>query len=1008
MLELRGIKKDYPAGNSVVHALKGIDLQFRKSEFVAILGQSGCGKTTMLNIIGGLDGYTDGDLIINGVSTKRFKDRDWDTYRNHSVGFVFQSYNLIPHQNVLANVELALTLSGVSKAERRRRAKEALEAVGLGDQLKKKPGEMSGGQMQRVAIARALVNDPDIILADEPTGALDTETSVQVMDILKEVSKDRLVVMVTHNPELAEKYATRTIRMLDGLLLDDSNPLSQEEKDAAQAEFDRLKDVKRKAPRKPSMSFGTSFMLSLQNLFTKKGRTILTAFAGSIGIIGIALILSLSTGVNSFIDQVQQDTLSSYPITIEAESVDMTAMMMSMMGAQSEKNEGEVREEGRVYTSTIMYELLDSMLSMETTVNNLGPFKEYLENGGGGIADMATIQYGYNLPFDVYTRDEEGTIVKSDLQALIEEAFSAMTGGTAPMAAMGDMSTMAGTMNVWEELLAGENGQLVSEQLEDQYDLVHGHWPENYNEVVLFISENNEISDLMLVSLGLVPARVLDENMEALKVGEEIDSVKGDWSYEELCELEYKLILPAETYQYDAASDTYVDMAATEAGMDLLYKSADVGTALKVVGIARPNDEATAAMVTGAIGYTTALTEYAIQTIEEQEVTVAQMKDEKTDVLTGLPFATGEEVEPTDEEKKTDITEYLTALTVAEKAAAYTDVMSQPAKDYVVTIVEQQMAELTRESIEEMIVQQYAAEMGVDAATIMGYIADMSDAELFAQVETAIDQQVREQYAAGVAQQMAVMPQEQLATALDTVLTADEATLTYAGMTAFTVEQIDYLYENYMPPTVSDSTYEDNLDLLGYVDINDPSSISIYATTFEDKDSIADLIGEYNDGVAEEDRIEYTDYVALLMSSVTAIITGISYLLIAFVSISLVVSSIMIGVITLISVQERTKEIGILRAIGASKKDVSGMFNAETLIVGLCAGLVGIGVSLLLIIPINAILLHFTGLVGLRAVMPVEGAVILVIISAVLTILAGLIPSRSAAKKDPVVALRTE
>ena len=837
MLELRNIKKDYPAGSGVVHALRGIDLQFRKSEFVAILGPSGCGKTTMLNIIGGLDGYTDGDLIINGVSTKRFKARDWDTYRNHSVGFVFQSYNLIPHQTVLANVELALTLSGVSKTERRRRAKEALEAVGLGDQLKKKPNAMSGGQMQRVAIARALVNNPDIILADEPTGALDTETSMQVMDILKEVAKDRLVVMVTHNPELAERYASRIIRMLDGSLTDDSNPLTDEEKTAAAAEYERRKQSKHKPPKKPSMSFGTSFMLSLKNLFTKKGRTILTAFAGSIGIIGIALILSLSTGINDYIDQVQQETLSNYPITIEAESVDMTAMMISMMGANRADSEGEPREEGRVYSSTVMYNMLDSMMNMETTTNNLEAFKEYLDEGGGGIADLATIQYSYDLPFDVYTRDEEGTIVKSDIQALIEDAFSAMTGGgTNPMMAnMESMSSMSATMNVWQELLVGEDGALVNDSVKEQYDMIYGKWPENYDEVILFVDKNNEISDLMLVSLGLLRSSAMDETMEALRTGEgEITAVTDSWTYEELCGLEYKLILPAETYRYDATSGLYVNMAATEAGMELLYKSTETGTPLKVVGIARPNEDATSTMVTGAIGYTSALTDYAIRLTEELDVVADQMADPAMDVFSGLPFATGDEVEPTDEEKKTAITDHLATLTVADKASAYVDVMSQPADEYVAAILEQQMAEMTRETIEEMIVQQYAAEMGVDASTIMGYIAEMSDEELFAQVETAMEQQVREQYAAGVIQRMAAMPTEQLAQALDTVLTADEVTLQYAGMAPFAVWQYNYLYDNYMPPTLSESSYEDNLKALGYVDLAKPSTINLYAATFAD------------------------------------------------------------------------------------------------------------------------------------------------------------------------------
>ena len=1006
MLELRNIKKDYPAGSGVVHALRGIDLQFRKSEFVAILGQSGCGKTTMLNIIGGLDGYTDGDLIINGVSTKRFKDRDWDTYRNHSVGFVFQSYNLIPHQTVLANVELALTLSGVSKAERRKRAKEALEAVGLGDQLKKKPNAMSGGQMQRVAIARALVNDPDIILADEPTGALDTETSVQVMEILKEVAKDRLVVMVTHNPELAEAYATRIIRMLDGKLTGDSNPLSAEEKAEMDAEYERLKQAKHKPPKKPSMSFGTSFMLSLKNLFTKKGRTILTAFAGSIGIIGIALITAVSQGMTDYINTVQEETLSSYPITIEAETVDMSAMMTTMMGMQH--GEGGEHEADRVYSSHIMVELMDSMLNAETSTNNLKAFKEYLDNGGGGITDLASIHYSYDFDFDIYTKDPDGVILKSDVMTLMQDAMGTMYGGDYSSFFNSSMGSMYAGFDVWQELLPGEDGALVGEQVMNQYDLLHGTWPENYDEVVLFVDEHNELSDLMLYALGLIPQKTIDESLTAMRDGEEFEAEQMSWSYEELCGTNFKLILPAEYFRYDTATGGYVDLSATSSGMDYLYNSSDVGTHLKVVGIARPAEDSTSTMVSGAIGYTSALTTFAIETTGELDVVADQLADPLVDVILNLPFATGEEPEPTDSEKQNAITEHLSALSVADKAAAYVDVMSQPADEYVAAVVEQQMAEMTRESIEEMIVQQYAAEMGVDAETIMSYISEMSDEELFAQMELAVEEQVRAQYAAGVAEQMAALPAEQLSGALDMVLAGDETTLQYAGLTPFAAWQYNYLYDSYMPPTLSQSTYEDNLDRLGYMDLASPSTVSIYASTFADKDAIADLIQAYNDGAAEEDQINYTDYVGLMMSSVTTIINAITYVLIAFVAISLVVSSIMIGVITLISVQERTKEIGILRAIGASKKDVSGMFNAETVIVGFTAGLLGVVVTYLLTIPINAILLHFTGLSGLRAVLPFGAAVILVAISVVLTLVAGIIPSRSAAKKDPVVALRTE
>ena len=987
MLQVKDIVKVYQTGGEDVTALRGVSLSFRESEFVAVLGHSGCGKTTLLNIIGGLDQYTSGDLIINGRSTKEFTDRDWDSYRNHSIGFVFQSYNLIPHQSVLSNVELALTLSGVSKAERRRRAAEALEKVGLKDQMKKRPNQLSGGQMQRVAIARALVNDPDILLADEPTGALDSETSVQVMDILQEIAQDKLVIMVTHNPELAERYATRIIRVLDGKVVSDSNPYDAAVQPVVQG---------KSREKKPSMSFATAFSLSLNNLMTKKGRTILTSFAGSIGIIGIALILSLSSGINAYINQVQEDTLSSYPITIEAESVDMSSMITSLMGVRHQEEEGE-READRVYASTIMFDMLNSMVDAETTTNNLEAFKAYLDNGGGGIADLATIRYSYDIPFDVYTKDADGKIVKSDVTAMLEEAMTALYGGdyTAYFDTMGGMYQQ---MNVWEELLPGEDGELVGDQVKGQYDLLYGTWPQADNEVILFVDQNNEISDLMLSALGLISTQEMTDNLNALQNGESVDTQERSWSYEELCNTTFKLILPAQRYQADGQGG-YTDLGATDSGLQLLYDSDEAGISLRVVGVARPSEEATASMVTGAIGYTSALTEKAIAATLDTDVVQAQLDDPDTDVITGLPFPEENAQEPTAEEKREAVEEALPGLTVQEKAAAYTAVMSQPEESYVEDTVSAQMEGMTREDIEEMISQQYAGEMGVDAQRLSDYIAGMSDEELFAQVEEAIAQQIRQQYAAGVEAQLGALSQDRLAGMLDAALTGD----------TFTDDQILYLYDNFMPPTVSDSTYEENLELLGYVDLDSPSSISLYASTFAEKDAIADLIQDYNDGVEnEEDTITYTDYVALLMSSITDIISGISYLLIAFVSISLVVSSIMIGIITYISVLERTKEIGILRAVGASKKDVSRVFNAETLIVGLGAGLIGIVVTLLLLIPINAILLHLTGLVGLKAALPPVGAGVLVAISALLTIIAGLIPSRMAARKDPVEALRTE
>jgi len=997
MLKLDNIVKVYETAGEDVTALRGVSLSFRENEFVAILGHSGCGKTTLLNIVGGLDQYTSGDLIINGRSTKEFRDGDWDAYRNHSIGFVFQSYNLIPHQSVLANVELALTLSGVGKAERRRRAAEALEKVGLGDQMKKRPNQLSGGQMQRVAIARALVNDPDILLADEPTGALDSETSVQVMDLLAEIAKEKLVIMVTHNPELAERYATRTIRLLDGRVVDDSAPFDSKPEPPA---------VNQKRQKKPSMSFLTAFSLSLNNLMTKKGRTLLTSFAGSIGIIGIALILSLSTGINSYINQVQEETLSSYPITIMAESTDMSDLMVSLMGARRNED-GEAHDRDRVYSSTVMYDMLNSMIDAEVQTNNLTAFKAYLDQGGGGITDLATVQYGYDFDFDIYTQDEDGNIVKSDVITLMQDAMSAMYGGDYS-SYFSTMGGMYDRMDVWEELLPGNDGEAVGEPVKSQYDLLYGKWPESYDEVILFVDRDNEISDLMMYALGLMSSEHMTESMKAAMNGETVEAEVRSWSYEELCGMNFKLLLPAEKYQYDAAGGTYVDMSATETGMDFLYNSAETGTQLKVVGVARPSEGSTNGMVTGAIGYTSALTAYAIETTGNMEIVKEQMADQETDVISGLPFPSEDDAEPAASEKREAITEHLRTLSGKEMADAYVDVMGQPSEEYVDTVVEQQMEGVTREAIEEAIIEQYAGEMGVDGETVSGYIAEMDDETLFARFGEAIAGQVREQYAQGVQAQLGAMSQDYLVRMMEAALDGGSSD-PMMPVEAFEEWQYGYLYDSYMPPTRSDSTYEDNMDLLGYVDLESPSTISIYASTFSDKDLIAGKISDYNASVSSsEDEINYTDYVALLMSSITDIISGISYLLIAFVSISLIVSSIMIGIITYISVLERTKEIGILRAVGASKRDVSRVFNAETLIVGLGAGAIGIGVTLLLIIPINAVLLHLTGIAGLKASLPVQGGLALVAISALLTIIAGLIPSRVAAKKDPVVALRTE
>lgn len=993
MLKLTNIRKTYTVGDLSVDALRGVSLEFRDNEFVSILGPSGCGKTTTLNIIGGLDRYTSGDLIINGRSTKEYTDSDWDTYRNHSVGFVFQSYNLIPHQTILANVELALTLSGVSKAERHRRAKEALEQVGLTDHMHKRPNQLSGGQMQRVAIARALINNPDILLADEPTGALDSETSVQVMDLLREVAKDRLVIMVTHNPELAQAYSTRIIQLKDGEVIADSNPYE------SQGDAPALTGKEAKAGKKTSMSFPTALSLSLNNLMTKKGRTFLTAFAGSIGIIGIALILSLSSGINTYITKVQQDTLTSYPITIEAESVDMTSMLTSLMGVSDEENSGAPREEDRVYVSNVMYDMMDSMMNAETVTNNLKAFKEYLEEGGGGITDLAQVYYGYDFKFDIYNKDPDGKVVKSDVMSAMETAMGSLYGGDYTDY-FNSMGSMYESFDVWQELLPGEDGQLVSSQVLDQHELLYGHWPEEYNQVILFVDDNNQVSDLMLYALGLVSVDEMNETLAALQAGEEVEVEDQSWSYEELCQTQFKLLLPYERYQYDANTNTYTDLSATQTGLEMLYNSNQTGITLQVVGVARSGSNG--GMMSGSLGYTNALTQYAIEHTADSQLVKDQLATPDTDVITNLPFRQEGDTEPTDEEKAQAIGEYLLTLDAQSQAEAYVDGMSQPSQQYVDDTVDAQMANITREDIEKMISQEYAAQMGVDAATLDEYIAGMSDEELFAQVEEAMAAQIKEQYAAAAKEQLSALPAAQLSAMLA------QAVEQGPNDQGLSLEQFVYLYDNYMPPTHSDSTYQDNLDLMGYIDLESPSSISLYADTFKEKDKIADLITAYNQQVAEEDQISYTDYVALLMSSITDIISGVSYLLIGFVSISLVVSSIMIGIITYISVLERTKEIGILRAVGASKKDVSRVFNAETLIVGLGAGVLGIVVTLLLNIPINAAIHAVTGLTELSAALPPVGGAILVAISAILTILAGLIPARLAAKKDPVEALRSE
>jgi len=1006
VLELKGIKKDYPAGNGVVHALKGIDLNFRKSEFVSILGPSGCGKTTLLNIIGGLDGYTEGDLVINGVSTKQYKDRDWDTYRNHSVGFVFQSYNLIPHQSVLQNVEIALTLSGVSRSERRARAKRALEKVGLGDQLRKRPGEMSGGQMQRVAIARALVNDPDIILADEPTGALDTETSVQVMEILKEISNDRLIVMVTHNPELAEKYSSRIIKMLDGVLVHDSDPLSEQEICAEQSRLLEIREERkrRKKVKKPSMSFGTSFMLSLKNLFTKKGRTTLTAFAGSIGIIGIALILAISQGTTAYIDYVQETTLSAYPLTLESSTIDMTAMMESFMSQGSDID----HDTDAIYKDPIIGEMVNALSKLETSENDLAAFKVYVENElkrqDSPLRDaLSGIQYSYAMTPIIYTKNIDGQIIKSNTGELMmemigdfmmqvnsgEQGSSEGNVPSSPMSA-GMMNSMM-TMNMWQELLPGlDTGDPINDMLEDQYDVIWGSWPNDKDEIVLVVNEKNEIDDLTLYALGLLSRSEIDAIIDAAASGKELPPDNKKWNYEQVGGMTFRTILPYDCYtEYNGI---FVDVSSNENMLKVLYEDA---LELKIVGIIRPDPDAETTMLSGAIGYTHMLTDYIIEQAQQSPVVKAQLENTTVDVLTGLPFEsnTGE---LTDSQKKSAFVDYINGLTVKDKAETLLKIQCLNA--------EQQQLDMQVEAIlssmqdKDVIVQQISAaiaeQMNIGADQVAAQLSSYSIEELREMLRPSIEEQVKSAIAQQITQGFAALTEEQMSAMLD------------AEISGYTMEQYALYYDEVT--VFSDSTYEQNLVTIGCLDLDSPYTINLYASSFENKDVIVDTIAKYNDSVDDAKKIAYTDFLGIMMSSITTIIDAITYVLIAFVAISLIVSSIMIGVITLISVQERTKEIGILRAIGASKKDVSGMFNAETVIIGFASGMLGIIVTYLLCIPINLILHEVTGIGNLNAILPVPAAAILVAISMGLTLISGIIPSRSAAKKDPVVALRSE
>ena len=1003
MLQLKNIVKNYPAGDNTVRALRGITLQFRRSEFVSILGPSGCGKTTMLNIIGGLDRYTSGDLVIDGRSTKDFRDRDWDAYRNHSIGFVFQSYNLIPHQSVLQNVELALTLSGVSKRERRQRARQALEQVGLGDQLRKRPSQLSGGQMQRVAIARALVNNPEIILADEPTGALDTETSVQIMEILKQIANDRLVIMVTHNPDLAQTYSTRIIRMLDGQITSDTAPLNEVECKECREQEQRAIFGRKQSVRKPSMSWATSFGLSLKNLFTKKGRTALTSFAGSIGIIGIALIYAVSNGMTTYINNVQEDTLSSYPLTLEATTVDITTLMQTFIGVASDAS--DTHDKDAVYSQSVMFDMINALNNMESTENDLKAFKSYLEQelekSGEEISlsDALTgIQYTYNMDLLVYTKDPDGKIIFSDTEQLLTKAIrenmgldmTAMLSMRENMTASFGGASMPGMQpKLWCEILSGKDGKPVNPVMENQYDVIYGSWPNSYDEIVLVVDENNELDDMTLYALGLESQEEIEKVFQAVRDGKEIEISQKKWSYEEICGMDFRVILGADCYSLDEETGLYADLRETEAGLRYLYDNA---LKLKVTGIIRPSEMASSSMLTGSIGYTKALTEYVVNKSADSGALIAQKAQPGTDIFTGLPFKDNEKLSAAD--KETAFRDYIAELTVDEQASAYVKILSIPSAEELNAAVEQQMANMSQEQIEETLIQVLSQQAGMNVKEMQSYITAMPEEDQKTLFRQILEEQVKQQFAMQVRQQTAAMTREQLAGALKMALPG------------YTTEQCAIYYDAILE--FSPSTYEGNLRTLSDVDLNDPATMNLYASSFENKDIVEEVIADYNASVEELKQIHYTDYVGIMMSSVTTIINAITYVLIAFVAISLVVSSIMIGVITLISVQERTKEIGILRAIGASKRNVSGMFNAETMIIGFTSGALGVAVTYLLCVVVNIILYSLTGIPSLKAVLPLNVAVVLVIVSVLLTLFSGIIPSRSAAKKDPVVALRTE
>lgn len=1061
MLQIKNISKQYQTGDLIQDALRDVSLNLRDNEFVSILGPSGSGKTTLLNIIGGLDRYDSGDLIINNISTKEYKDRDWDSYRNHTIGFVFQSYNLIPHQTVLANVELALTIGGISKKERKMRALQALEEVGLREQAHKKPNQMSGGQMQRVAIARALVNNPDILLADEPTGALDTETSVQVMELLKKVAHDRLVIMVTHNPELAEEYSTRIVKLRDGRIIDDTDPFEPKEE---QKEAPIHKNL-----GKASMSIWTALTLSFNNLLTKKGRTILTAFAGSIGIIGIALILSLSTGFQNYIDKIQEDTLTSYPLTITSETADTTSMLLSMVSEAGEATgENTVRE--RQYISTMFSKI---------GTNDLTSFKKYLEKNEDKVDDMVSlIEYQYSVSPLIYTVNSEEEIAQINPSTMLSSMMGTST--STSMMSMGGMSS-----SVFNEMLDDPAS------LEEQYDVLAGRWPKKYDEMILVLPEPNGMSDLLVYSLGLRDDQELMDMISKIMAGEKVENQKEplEWTYEDLLNLEFKLVNPTDTYKYNETYQVYESMTGDTAYMKDVY---DRALDLKIVGVVCAKGGSTSGSLMQGVGYTKELTEYVIEEASKSEIVKKQLEDREVDVFSGKRFDDKSEDTGLNFQDMISVdTELLSSAfgsTVSEQDIAnltkgYTEQISaaittdtKPAKeaasnalvtfatnflneyiaankDPVTQVAPIKMSQVAtvvdaffNQEANQKVLSDLEAKYVVPKATFQNFYSGLLNGMLQAIVATSttpegaeptgyLSSMLVEQFlpvyvtqpeVAGAIEQMAagmtqaVMQKSilskvgelsgKLVSTIAGSFNVDQDKIASAFQFNLSKEEVARLMQT-MSSAGVERNADTNLISLGYQDMNKPSSISFYFVDFESKEAFVDFLDDYNSQMEKEDDekvIKYTDITGILMSSVKTIVDSVSYVLIAFVSISLVVSSIMIGIITYISVLERTKEIGVLRAIGASKKNISSIFNAETFIVGLFAGLLGIGVTLTLVPLINYIIHSLTGNMDISAVLPIRAAIILVILSVVLTLIGGLIPSKQAAKKDPVLALRSE